>query len=426
MLSKEENELLCRVGSGTPMGTLMREYWIPALLSSELPERDGAPMRVRLLGEDLVAFRDSSGRVGLLAHSCPHRGASLFFGRNEEDGLRCVYHGWKFDASGACVDMPSEPPESNFKSKVRATAYPCQERGGLVWTYMGPREVPPPLPELEWNLDDDNPAWFLLYQRECNWLQALEGDIDTVHVNFLHSRLRPTADRPARSSEPGAVVMAKYIRGTPHLVTVDTDYGLMYGARRVAEADSYYWRFSQFMFPFYTMPAGSATAVEGKIWLPMDDEHTLVLEHRWLPRGISTEERASLVSLRVPDGFLPPSTDWLARGRVAANSSNEFLLDRELMRTSLYLGIRGNPTQDAAVQWGMGTVFDRSREHLGTTDAAIIRVRRRLLEITRALQDRGATPPGVDAPSLYRGVRNGWALLPRDADWQRAAIPATA
>src|SRR5436305_643606 len=151
MLSKEENDFVSRIGPGTPMGDLMRQYWLPAALSSELPSPDSDPVRVLLLGEKLIAFRDTSGRVGLMPHNCPHRGASLFFGRNEENGLRCVYHGWKFDASGACVDMPNEPAESDFKQKVKAVAYPCAERNGLIWTYMGPRQSPPPLPDLEAN-----------------------------------------------------------------------------------------------------------------------------------------------------------------------------------------------------------------------------------------------------------------------------------
>src|ERR1700756_2602720 len=152
MLSREDNELLCSVGSGTPVGALMRQYWIPALMSSELPERDGAPVRVRLLDENLIAFWATSGKIGLLGNHCPHRGASLFFGRNEEEGLRCVYHGWKFDLTGQCVDMPNEPPESNFKGKIRQTAYPCREQGGAIWAYLGPRAEPPPLPQLEWSL----------------------------------------------------------------------------------------------------------------------------------------------------------------------------------------------------------------------------------------------------------------------------------
>src|SRR5215213_4512495 len=190
MLSKEDNELITRVGPGTPMGRLMREYWIPALQTEDLDGPDSEPKRVRLLCEDLVAFRDSNGKVGLVAENCPHRGASLFFGRNEEAGLRCVYHGWKFDTSGACVDMPNEPPESNFKQKVKIGSYPCIELNGIVWTYMGPRNTPPPLPQIGWSLVPASQRQSLRYMRACNWLQALEGDIDSSHINYLHSRLK--------------------------------------------------------------------------------------------------------------------------------------------------------------------------------------------------------------------------------------------
>src|SRR6266545_1946554 len=186
MLSQQDNDLLCRVGPGTVMGNLMREYWIPAVRSDELPSPDCPPLRLRLLGEDLIAFRTTSGAVGIIQNACPHRGASMFFGRNEEEGLRCVYHGWKFDVAGNCVDMPSEPAESNFRNKVRATAYPTRERGGLVWVYMGPREVPPPLPELEANMLPEGEYTLGSYSSECNWLQSLEGDYDTIHLGFLH------------------------------------------------------------------------------------------------------------------------------------------------------------------------------------------------------------------------------------------------
>src|SRR4030081_2888800 len=176
MLKREENELITRVSPGTPMGDVMRRYWMPALLSSELPHPDSAPVRVRRLGEDLVAFRDTNGKVGLVAANCPHRGASLFFGRNEEQGLRCVYHGWKFDATGPCIDMPnhhlgmaSEPAESDFRTRVKAVAYPTQERGGVVWAYLGPRSTPPPLPDLEGNMLPGATAW--AYQQQANWFQ---------------------------------------------------------------------------------------------------------------------------------------------------------------------------------------------------------------------------------------------------------------
>src|SRR5579859_7190656 len=171
MLSREENETLCRVGPGTLMGTLMREYWVPAVMSSELPSPDSDPVRVMLLGEQLIAFRDSNGKIGLIQNNCPHRGASLFFGRNEEAGLRCVYHGWKFSVDGTCIDMPNEPAESDFKHKVRAIAYPTKERNGIVWAYMGPRADPPPLPDLEPNMLPESDVQVIAVQRECNWLQ---------------------------------------------------------------------------------------------------------------------------------------------------------------------------------------------------------------------------------------------------------------
>src|SRR5213594_1072977 len=194
MLSRDDNELLCRIGPGTPMGNLMRQYWVPAALSSELPEPDGAPLRVRLLGEDLIAFRVSSGAVGLIQNSCPHRGASLFYGRNEAEGLRCVYHGWKFDVTGRCVDMPNEPEESNFKQKVRARAYPCRDVNGVLWTYMGPRETAPALPAFEINtLPPEHVYPPLMMLEECNRVQALEGDIDSSHIDYVHAKLRPSS-----------------------------------------------------------------------------------------------------------------------------------------------------------------------------------------------------------------------------------------
>src|SRR4030088_2532728 len=175
MLTQQDNELVTRVGPGTPMGNLMRQYWVPAMLGSELPGPDCDPVRVLLLGEQLIAFRDSNGNVGLVANNCPHRGASLFFGRNEESGLRCVYHGWKFAVDGTCIDMPNEPAESDFRTKVKATAYPCKERGGVVWAYMGPRSIPPSLPDLEPNMRTDMRLSVRVTQQEAHWLQVLEG-----------------------------------------------------------------------------------------------------------------------------------------------------------------------------------------------------------------------------------------------------------
>src|SRR5579884_3264265 len=193
MLSRADNERLTRVGPGTPMGELMRRYWIPVEFSHQLPKPDGPPLRVRLLCEDLVLFRDTQGRIGLLDERCPHRTASLFFGRNEECGLRCVYHGWKFDIEGNCTDLPSEPWDKDFKRKIKITAYPCIERGGLVWAYMGPPEHKPPFPEIEWTLVPASHRYVTRHVQECNWLQALEGGFDVSHLSFLH---QGTADGP--------------------------------------------------------------------------------------------------------------------------------------------------------------------------------------------------------------------------------------
>jgi phthalate 4,5-dioxygenase len=244
MLRGEDNEDICRVGRGTPMGTLMRQYWVPAMLSSELPRPDCPPVRVLLLGEKLIAFRDSQGRVGLLGNHCPHRGASFFYARNEECRLRCVYHGWKFDVTGRCTDMPSKPPDSNFKDKVRATAYPCEERGGIVWTYMGPREAPPPLPDLEASRLPGSRA--IAYSRDCNWLQGLEGDIDTAHIGFLHFG----SDSPD-DEMPGTFRYYTLKDRAPRYAVLDTSYGTMYGAYRPAGPGQCYSRIAQFLFPFF-------------------------------------------------------------------------------------------------------------------------------------------------------------------------------
>src|SRR4051812_43327346 len=228
MLTAEDNELVCRVGPGTPMGELMRHYWVPALASSELPEQDGAPVRVRLLDEELVAFRDSQGKVGMMAANCPHRGASLFFGRNEEEGIRCVYHGWKYDVTGQCVDMPSEPAESNFKSKIKATAYPAREWGSLIWVYMGPADHMPALPELEWAMVPDSHRTASKWIQDTNYLQGYEGDIDSAHASFLHSVLDPSTSQNDSTIRMDQKTMDR----SPKIIVQETEYGFRYGAKR--------------------------------------------------------------------------------------------------------------------------------------------------------------------------------------------------
>src|ERR1051325_8204371 len=248
MLKQEENELITRVGSGTPMGETMRRYWVPALLSSELPHPDSDPLRVRLLGEDLVAFRDTNGKVGLIQNNCPHRGASLFFGRNEEDGLRCVYHGWKYDVDGTCVDMPNEPAESNFKHKGRQTPDPRHEQGGVVWTYMGPPERRPPLPGLEWVRAAPGRLHISKTLEECNYLQGIEGGVDSGHSSFLHRRMDD-----GYSTRLTEAFRAKST--APRLEAQPTDYGYRYASIRGLSEGKAYVRVYQFIMPFHQMRA---------------------------------------------------------------------------------------------------------------------------------------------------------------------------
>src|SRR5262245_63622576 len=232
MLTQQDNDLITKVGPGTPMGNLLREYWLPSAMSIELPAPDSPPLRLRLLGENLIAFRTTSGAVGVIANACPHRGASMFFGRNEEEGLRCVYHGWKFDVEGNCTDMPSEPAESNFKTKVHARAYPTQEVAGLVWVYMGPAELMPELPKYGWTQVPEANVHFSRRIQECNYLQAIEGGIDSSHVPFLHGMLDPKI----RNSADRRFL---YNDLAPRLIVQKTDYGFAYGAQRNGDDDTY-------------------------------------------------------------------------------------------------------------------------------------------------------------------------------------------
>jgi phthalate 4,5-dioxygenase oxygenase subunit len=451
MLGSEDNELLCRVGPGTPMGDLMRQYWIQALMSTELSSPDCPPIRLRLLGENLIGFRVTSGAVGIVANACPHRGASLFFGRNEEEGLRCVYHGWKFDVTGQCVDMPSEPAESNFKAKIRATAYPCIERNGIIWTYMGPRTALPPLPDLEGNLSVEGVPQLRKWVRECNYMQALEGDIDTIHAGFLHYGHVNHEDLI-----PGSCYYYTFKEKTARFDVLDNEVGTTYGAYRTAEADTDYWRIAHFLMPFYTM---NPTDLLGKrisamAWVPIDDEYCmnwaiqLPLDRNNLyEQGVGGLLRGSM-SQRGPlnpdggdrtnapppvlAGMLPETSDWNGKFRPRANIGNDFLIDRDQQRTkATYSGVPSD-AQDPMAQESMGLIYDRRQEHLGITDSMIIRTRRTLIGAAKALREQGAVPPGVDNPEFYR-LRSGGALLPKGTnglqatyDLQRGRVPVEA
>ncbi len=422
MLSSEDNELLTRVSPGTPMGELMRQYWLPSLISTEL-DPDGDVLRIRLLGEDLLAFRDTAGRVGIVGTNCSHRGADLFYGRNEESGLRCVYHGWKYDVQGNCVDMPNEPQESSFKDKVHHLSYPARERNGVVWVYMGRMADPPPLPELEWNLVPEEQRYVAKRIQFCNWAQAVEGEIDQSHVSFLHTagdQLKIEAEDLARSDVNAWRKRDKQ----PRFHVKDTAYGVLIGAQRDADEGMSYWRITQFLLPFHTMtgPYGENPTRQTRSWVPVDDHTTMVFAANFHPLRALTEKEVS--RLRAGSGagfvgdanFLPrtnaPFGSWIPR----ASRANDFFFDRALQQTDHFSGISEFWAQDAGMQEGMGPVYDRTREHLGTSDTAIMRVRRQLMRAAKALLEDEEPPAGVQHPEIYR-VRGAAALLPPDADW---------
>ena len=416
MLSREDNETLVRVGPGTPGGQFFRLYWMPFLLSKDLTP-GGMPKRVRLLGENLVAFRTPEGSVGLVENSCPHRGAPLFYARNEECGLRCVYHGWKFGLDGRTLEMPAEPPESTFKDRVRITAYRCEERNGVLWTYMGPRQDdPPPLPNFEWNLVPAEQAHLSLRVQECNWLQALEGDIDPAHAQFLHNRI------DSKSKLAGLLSA----RGRPTFEITQQKFGVSIAAKRAAPEGQIYWRVNQFVLPFYTMTPPSFPQLSGHAWVPIDDENVLAFMFSYHPteplsekiRNIFDEGRdgretghASVRGLKEDDATRPYAGYW-----TKFNRENNFQFDYESQLTTWYSGLPGLWVQDAACQAGNGPIFDRTKEKLGVSDSGIVAVRRLLLENIRTHAHDGTTPPTVDDPDLAM-IRPIGVRLPPGTPW---------
>ena len=416
MLSREDNALLTRVERGTPMGDTMRRYWMPALLSRELPEPDCPPVRVRLLGEDLIAFRDTQNRVGLLDEYCPHRRASLYFGRNEECGLRCVYHGWKFDLDGRCVDMMNEPSELQFKDKVATVAYPTLEVGGVIWAYMGPPERKAAPPDFAWTRVPATHITVSKVIQETNWLQGLEGGIDTSHAPILHRLLTTNTSRPGfKPDNP-------FVRGKAPTLALDvTDYGYRYAGIRPLNETSIHVRTYHFIMPFHQIrPSRSESGVPlvaGHMWVPIDDEHTMVYNWEYSTTDAPLTDEDPL-ERRLGNGPLDVDQTTF---RAKRNRGNNYLLDRQVQKTESFTGIDGINAQDRAIQESMGPVVDRSREHLGPADRAVIQARRLLLEAVRTVTD-GGVPRGIEP--TYAKLVAAEAVVPRDADWREMSLPA--
>ena len=418
MLTHEDNETLVRVGPGTPMGRLMRLHWIPFLRSSDV-ERDGQPHRVRLLGEDLVAFRDSSGRVGLVDHACPHRGAPMVFARNEDDGLRCVYHGWKFGTDGRCQEMPAEPANSPMCSRMKITAYPVRERNGILWAYMGPEpDAAPALPDLEWNLVPEEQVAISIRVQECNWLQALEGEIDSAHAAILHGRVH----------EDGVINQWKQARDlAPTFECVPHEAGISIGSRRKLDAEHQYIRVNQFLMPFYTLvpPFSQFPELSGHAWVPIDDEHTLCIMFSYHPTQPFYEKTRALFKSghrgretgHASDGSFEtrPVTDPFPKYWSKYNRGNAYQFSHALQDT-YNSGLPGLWVQDAAAQSGVAPIYDRSKEHLGTSDTGIARTRRMLLDTVSRLVKDGQRPASADKPQslMWRAVS---LTIPAGGNW---------
>lgn len=411
MLSTAENEFLTKSGPGTPMGDLFRRYWIPIMCADELPEPDCPPVRITVLSEQMIAFRDTEGRVGLIDEFCAHRGVSLWFGRNEESGLRCPYHGWKYDVTGQCVELPSVP---EMCREVKLKSYPTIEMGDVIWTYMGPPEHRPPNPGFEWAAVPPEHRYVSRRLQQCNYLQAMEGGIDSVHLSFLHrGDLRSD---PLHTGSRGATFAAN-TDGV--FEVVETDGGMIIGVRRSAEPGYFYWRITQWIMPFFTMiPPYGDNALNGHAWIPVDDENCMAWCMTHHPtRRLSGDE---LQTMRGGGGIhvnLMPGTV-----RPVVNRDNQYTINRAAQKAGeTYSGVKGIAMQDAAIQESQGWVQDRTRETLVPTDRAIVLARQRLRGAALALQD-GVQPAGTD-PTVQR-VRSASVVLPEDVYFYDAAADA--
>jgi phthalate 4,5-dioxygenase len=425
MLSKEDNELLTNTDAGTPMGELFRRFWLPVALSEELPGPDCVPVKLKIMSEDLIAFRDTDGAVGLVDAYCPHRGAPMFFGRNEEQGLRCVYHGWKFDVSGRCTDLPNTPEGDTFKNKVKIIAYPCREAGGMVFAYMGPPEKQPPFPEFDFLHVPPQNTYVTKFQLECNWLQATEGDFDPSHVVFLHSTLdnnrgnpgRRFANTPSRLTGlpninpldgpipddepfPFAVGNRRFKKDDRRASDILEDIdGAMYAISRVQRPDGQEQANAtlRFLMPAYCPPGTSRpNHFSNNIRIPIDNTHMMFFRLRWSLTPMTLED----IVYYKQDGYAYPEMipgTW----KTKANVWNDYDVDRLGQKTFLYSGIKTFPLQDIAMmenQWG--PLAKRELEHLCAMDYHMIYLRRKLLKAAKAMRD-GIEPAEPWIPQAF-------------------------
>lgn len=422
MLTQAENELLCRVEGNASMGQLMRRHWVPALLSEQLATPDGAPVRVQLFGEKLVAFRDSNGKLGLLGEACPHRKASLAFGRNEECGLRCLYHGWKFDTEGNVIDMPSEPKASALPEKIKHLSYPVREAGGFVWTYMGPAETMPEFEAPPWSQNLEAPhetARIAIAKVElpCNWAQIMEGQIDSAHSSTLHSSdMRPAKGDAAAKGD-------HWVRPStdknPRIQVQLTNYGMRYAAirRPIVNANTHdYVRITTYVAPFTALIPPNATYNVTSVIVPRNDLSSYFHFIAWAEgeqAGISTEAWRKFCALEVGE-----DVDQAFRP-IKRRADNDYLQDRAAMADGgSFTGILGIPNQDIAMWESMGPIADRSQERLGASDIAIVQFRRLMIDAAKAFEGEGRVIGHIQPRLPQAKLRSYQGVVERTVPWR--------
>jgi phthalate 4,5-dioxygenase len=416
--SQEEAEILTRVGPGTPMGEVFRRYWLPALLSTEIPEPDCPPVQVLLLGENLVAFRDTEGKVGLVAENCPHRGTSLFYGRNEEGGLRCPYHGWKYDTSGQCVDQPAEL--RSFAHSIRVTAYPIHESGGVIWTYMGPEETMTPFRDFG---TDSLPAEKVSASKEyhdCNWLQSFDGDLDAAHTSWLHSYFA-MADIPDDGTDVAGAYPSHLMTHRiwwydrhPRLELEDDWFGFRYAALRDTPNGNTHVRTYAYVMPSTSILAGIPLNTRQIMIVPRDDLSNF--RYQFETQVIHNPRQVGGGSERRWDGY-PYIVD--RAGGVVEHPSEPFDhygLDRAAQKTVSFTGIPDFRGHDRMATTSMGRLYDRTKEHWGTTDVALIRMHSLLLDAAETVA-AGGQPPAVGELD-YRSIRGAEKMIEQGEDWR--------
>jgi phthalate 4,5-dioxygenase len=416
MLTSAENELLCQVEGEAPMGQLMRRHWVPAVLSEQVAKPNDAPVRLQLFGEKLVAFRDSDGKLGLLGEFCPHRKASLAFARNEECGLRCLYHGWKFDTDGNVLDMPSEPKASALGEKVRHLSYPSREAGGFVWTYMGPPEAMPEFEAPPWAPREEARLAIAKVELPCNWAQIMEGQIDSAHSSTLHS----SDMRPAKgeATAKGDHWVRPSTDKNPRIQVQLTNYGMRYAAirRPIVNANTHdYVRITTYVAPFTALIPPNSTYNVASVIVPRNDISSYFHFIAWAEgeqAGIDTEAWRKFCVLVVGE-------DLDAHFRpIKRHAHNDYLQDREAMENGSFTGILGIPNQDIAMWESMGPIADRSKERLGASDVAVAAFRRLMVQAAHAMQSEGKAI-GADQPRIpHASISSYEGVVPKTTNWR--------